>query len=276
MKIKYLGTAAAEGMPASFCDCDLCRRCRSERGKNIRTRSQALIDDRLLIDFPADTYMHVLYQGLELHKIDHCLITHSHFDHLYPGELRMRASEYAHGVSPFMTFYTTGPGYDRIVDGIKGTKTETDDRVHLVKIEENFLPFEVDGYRVTPLKANHGVQIDAVFYCIERDGKSLLYAHDTGYFPEETWAYLANSGIHFDAVSLDCTMYRHKTRDNHMGLPCCIDVRDRLKEIGVADERTVFVLNHFSHNNADLHDEMEAVGAKEGFLVSYDGMELEF
>lgn len=276
MKIRYLGTAAAEGMPASFCDCELCRQCRSERGKNIRTRSQALIDDRILIDFPADTYLHVLYQGLELHRIEHCLITHSHYDHLYPGELRMRANEYAHGISPHMTFYSTRPGCDRIEKNLAGTKTEIDDRVHVTEIRDKFVPFDVDGYQITPLKANHGQQIDPVFYAIEHEGKSLLYAHDTGYFPEETWSYLSGAGIRFDAVSLDCTMYRHSTRDNHMGLPCCIEVRDRLKEIAVADEKTVFVLNHFSHNNADLHDAMVDTGAKEGFLVSYDGMELEF
>ena len=55
MKLQYFGTAAAEGWPALFCGCDACRRAREAGGRNIRTRSQALIDDKLLIDFPADT-----------------------------------------------------------------------------------------------------------------------------------------------------------------------------------------------------------------------------
>ena len=76
MKIKFLGTAAAEGIPALFCDCEICERVRRLGGKNIRTRSQALINDDLLIDFPADTYLHVLNYGLELHKINNCIITH--------------------------------------------------------------------------------------------------------------------------------------------------------------------------------------------------------
>ena len=33
MKIHYLGTAAAEGWPALFCDCENCRRARIEKGK---------------------------------------------------------------------------------------------------------------------------------------------------------------------------------------------------------------------------------------------------
>mgnify|MGYP003538011910 CR=1 FL=1 len=73
MKLQYLGTAAAEGIPAIFCDCENCRKSREAGGKNIRTRSQALIDDELLIDFPADTYMHFLNFEMPLTKIKNCL-----------------------------------------------------------------------------------------------------------------------------------------------------------------------------------------------------------
>ena len=51
MKIKYLGTAAAEGVPAIFCRCEVCRKSKEAGGRNIRTRSQSIIDDRLLLDF---------------------------------------------------------------------------------------------------------------------------------------------------------------------------------------------------------------------------------
>ncbi len=39
MKLKYLGTAAAEGIPALFCNCKHCASARELSGKNIRTRS---------------------------------------------------------------------------------------------------------------------------------------------------------------------------------------------------------------------------------------------
>ena len=66
MKIKYLGTAAAEGWPALFCDCPSCQKARELGGKNIRTRAQAVVDGRLLIDFGPDTYLHVIRDGLKL------------------------------------------------------------------------------------------------------------------------------------------------------------------------------------------------------------------
>ena len=55
MKLKYYGTGAAEGIPAMFCSCDICEKSRAAAGRNIRTRSQAMVDDRLLMDFGPDT-----------------------------------------------------------------------------------------------------------------------------------------------------------------------------------------------------------------------------
>lgn len=47
MKIKYLGTGAAEGIPALFCRCAICNEARKRGGRELRTRSQAIIDDKI-------------------------------------------------------------------------------------------------------------------------------------------------------------------------------------------------------------------------------------
>ena len=54
MKIQFLGTAAAEGIPALFCQCPVCRQARAAGGKEIRTRSGAIIDGKLKLDFGYD------------------------------------------------------------------------------------------------------------------------------------------------------------------------------------------------------------------------------
>ena len=95
MKIKYLGTAAAEGIPALYCQCDICKDAWIHKGKNIRTRAQALIDDKILIDFGPDTYAHVLQYEVPLDTIHHVLITHKHSDHFYPSDLLFRRPGYA-------------------------------------------------------------------------------------------------------------------------------------------------------------------------------------
>ena len=78
MKITFLGTAAAEGFPAFFCNCEYCQTARAIKGKNIRTRHQTLINDDLLIDLPADTYLHALNNGLRFDKVKHLILTHAH------------------------------------------------------------------------------------------------------------------------------------------------------------------------------------------------------
>ena len=96
MKVTFLGTAAAEGFPAVFCNCRFCKEARILGGKNLRTRSQSLVNDDLLIDLPADTYHHFLMNGIEGHKIKYLFVTHPHQDHFYPEELNMRGGCYSH------------------------------------------------------------------------------------------------------------------------------------------------------------------------------------
>ena len=95
MKIKYLGTAAAEAFPAVFCNCKYCNEARELGGKNIRTRSQSLINDDLLIDFPPDTYHHFITHGIRGDRIKYLLITHAHSDHIYEGDLDIRRGSFA-------------------------------------------------------------------------------------------------------------------------------------------------------------------------------------
>ena len=83
MKIQFLGTAAYDVIPSLFCKCDTCMRARKLRGRNIRSRSQALVNDDLLLDFNPDTVMHFQRFEIDPNKITTCLITHSHEDHLY-------------------------------------------------------------------------------------------------------------------------------------------------------------------------------------------------
>ena len=277
MKIQYLGTAAAEGIPAVFCDCDVCKRSREAGGKNIRSRSQAIIDDKILIDFPCDTFYHTALYGIELSKISTCIITHNHQDHLYPEDFLMLKKGFSHPEStkPF-TVYATHPGYSQILCTTIPQNLENPDRLVVNKIEP-FSPFEADGYKITPLKADHDPKCQPVFYSIEKDGKAILYANDTGLFPEETIKYLKSNPVKYDLISLDCTnMMLGIYYGSHMGLAENIAIREKLISWGCADENTKFVCHHFSHNGGGVtHDDFVPIAKKEGFDVSYDGLTIE-
>lgn len=274
MNFRYLGTAAAEGLPALFCDCDNCRRARKAGGRNIRGRSQAIIDNRLLLDFPADTASRMLDGRLNLPAIRHCLITHFHEDHLYPTELGMRGNGFAFPSddTPFI-LYGTAQSLEPAATDPHLTRVLENGRVKLQEIRP-FEPFTADRYTVTALPANHCP--GATFYHISDGRVTVLYAHDTGYFFDEVWDWLAKEKPQYSFLSLDCTggTYTEGYRDGHMRLATVCEVRDRLQSLGCLAPNARLFLNHFSHNGMADYDEMLEPAARCGFEVSYDGCEL--
>ena len=275
MKLKYLGTAAAEGIPGMFCNCRVCRNALKIRGKEIKTRSQALLDDKLLIDFPADTYMHILNQGLDLRNIHNVIITHSHADHFYPNDFWCRFEGIAYDiVEEPLNIYVTEAGYNEALRKLGEDMNET--RVKFHKIAP-FEPFDVEDYHIIPLAADHDPSTNPVIYIIEKGGKSLLYAHDTGIFPDSTWDYLEKYNKKFELISLDCTgMAQKNLIRSHLCLNTDKEVYDRLTEIGVCDKNTIVYVNHFSHNGMLTHKELVVEAEKYGFLVTYDSLEVVF
>ena len=274
MRLKYYGTAAAEGWPALFCACPACEEARRRGGRNIRTRAQACIDDTLLIDFGPDTYLHTIHSGLRLDQIRTCLITHSHEDHLCRDEIGYRAHDFAARVLPGrFLFY----GSRTVCDVLAATPQWARDPERIGF--EELPPYEtrtIEGYLVTPLLAAHGIgetpPIVCYIYAIEKDGKRILYAHDTGFFPDATWEWLRNRP--FDLVSMDCTTQRIREGRNHMGFENVIEVKKKLEEIGCGKPGTRWIINHFSHNGGVLHEEMAERMAPYGIEPSWDGMEI--
>lgn len=274
MKIQYLGTAAAEGIPALFCNCEVCNNARKAGGKDIKTRSQTLLDGKILIDFPADTYMHILRYGLHLDAIHTLVVTHSHSDHFFPEDFWARSHGIAHNIEEKpLNVFVGESGYNYAKSYLEANDV-SNDRVTLHKIEK-FVPFESEGYLFIPLAADHDKTSDPVIYIIEHDGKSILYAHDTGYFPEETWDFLAKYNKKFDFMSLDCTGMLEPYKYGHMGLASNVEAHERLKSLGVCDDNTVICINHFSHNGKASHEVIEKKAAEYGYITTYDGLTLE-
>ena len=271
MKFQYLGTAAAEGWPALFCRCDACNAARRLGGKNIRTRHQALVNDDLLLDLGPDTYHHVLTHGLDLSKVANVLITHSHIDHFYPSELAMHGDCYSYDMAePLLTVYGNEIVAARL-ESQKYTDVPLNDTVAYHALSP-FQPTAVGAYTVTALLANHMKNEPCYFYMIEDGKKRILFAHDTGVFPEETFDYL--KGKHLDFISLDATCIVTDCEDGHMGLKADEKVYNLLLQIGAADSSTKLVLSHFSHNGKLLHEELVKQAGKFGADVSFDGMTL--
>ncbi len=273
MKLQFLGTAAAEGVPSLFCRCEVCKNARERGGREIRTRSQAIVNDCLLIDFPSDAFSHCTQHGIDLSKVNSCIITHVHGDHTFPWELHHLRKGNSVLPEDYEGFHLWGS--EDIPDRFDGPFKSVNDRLKLHTVLP-FEPFSLCGLKITALKAKHGTK-NPYFYMIEDADKALLYAHDTETFPEETWEYLKEVGVKFDLVSLDCTggAEEYIEKYSHMYLGENKRCRQRLYELGLADENTKFILNHFSHNGLSVgYKEFCEIAEPLGFEVSYDGMEV--
>ena len=273
MKLTYLGTAAAEGFPAVFCNCEHCQKARVLGGKNIRTRTQTLINGELLIDLPSDTYSHFLQNGIEGHKIKYLLVTHSHQDHFYMEELAMRHKPFSHNMEAerIQVFLNRG-SYEKLKN-LHGIENFGIDFTEI----KSFETISFGDYKVTGLPARHFGGDGALIYIIEQNGKKILYAHDTGYLYEEVFDYIKDNKIVFDMITLDCTHVDERVSDNfvHMGIENNERVVKKLTEMGAVTEKTQKFVNHFSHNSEPFQDRIESLVEPMGFKVSYDGREVE-
>ena len=138
MKIQYLGTAAAEGWPALFCNCEMCKQAAELGGKNIRTRSQAIVDDKILIDFPADTYAHMLQYDIDLPSIHTLLVTHSHIDHWYPEDLMRRSKRFATAIDSTLHVYGNDAVHEELMQVAKRVgDTYKEETKKVIKTDSN-------------------------------------------------------------------------------------------------------------------------------------------
>ncbi len=273
MKIKFLGTAAAEGMPALFCSCVACNKARILGGKNIRTRFQILIDDDTLIDFPPDSLYHMLKYNLDFTKITNLFISHQHQDHFDPKEISLRS-----------TMYTNIRNNNFKVNGNKFVINETEkcfypkndtNMVLLNKLSKGDY-IDIKNYNVYALEADH-VTPDfeplMYFFNEKKSNKNILFAHDTGYFKDSVWEFL--KGKKLDLLSIDCTFVQMHCMNNHLGIDEIKILIDDLKRENIVTDDTLIIVNHFSHNALKLHEDIEELVKDYGWIVAYDGMEVE-
>lgn len=270
MVIRYQGTGAYEGIPALFCPCDTCREARAVGGADIRSRSGALVDGVLKLDFPPDSYWQMLRDGIDYALLTAVLITHTHTDHYAVWDLMTRLPHYANlpDAAPLTIVGNEKCGELLAAELLKKHESDGGGRLQFLRIRP-YVPLRLGDHTVTAVKANHKPSEEALNYVVERDGKKLLYAHDTGEFLPETLAFL--KGMALDFVSMDCTSGLHDTGDHHMGLPNCRRMRDSLVRSGAARPGAVFALSHVSHNSHVSHARL--LEAADGFLVAHDGME---
>ena len=274
VKIRILGSGGGEGFPAAFCSCEHCETARKKGNKSLRTLSQTIINDDLLIDFPADTAAHCLYHGVNLGQLQNVLITHSHIDHFEPSLLAMRGGGFCHNMK-YEDIFFYGPENLKQVCDTRDIATDFRKHIHFIPLSEH-TPITIGNYRVTALNALHAPGLGSLNYVIEQGEKSILYLLDSGYPTAETLVYLKNLNKVFDAVIMDGTMGTAplQTYIYHMGYQENKNLKEELEHLGIADINTHFIVTHITHNHSEYHEKVEEIFVGTGIQVAYDGFEL--
>lgn len=274
MKFQYLGTSASEGVPAVFCECDMCNEARRRGGRDLRTRSCAVIDEKLMLDFGPEAYVQSVRFGVHLSRIKYLFITHPHVDHFQMNNFNLRGGFWGMNLSEeVLTVY----GGKEVAASMRDFLDRTARPIikpHLdVKEIHAFDTIELPEYTVTVLRACHDPSLECLFYRIhsKTDGKTVLYMHDTENDIADSLEFLR--GEHLDMVSIDCTTgdYYVPKGERHMGFRNNLEVRDALLKNGCIDSSTRLVCNHICHH-VGLYDDLARILATEGFSLSYDGM----
>lgn len=270
MKLHFYGTGASEGVPAIFCRCKNCMKIRKMGGNNFRSRTSCQIDDNLMIDFSADVFDHMRYGNLDMNDIEYLMITHAHSDHFYPEELLHISPPYSlQSEKKKLTVY----GNSDVCRKLRELGSEKINDYLDVQEIKNFQEIHTEHFSLKALPAAHDPTQECHLYILRKQGKNLLYAHDTAYFPAETWDAISEE--HFDGVVLDCTCCNGPSHfQNHMGFEDNLKIKERMIREHIADIHTIFIATHFVHTFGPFQEELEKAFLPHGFIAAYDGMKI--
>jgi len=274
MKLTFLGTAAAEAIPAFYCECESCTNARMHGGKDVRKRCSYLLDDDTLIDYGPDIFFQTIENHINLLHIKQILFTHAHEDHLDAVEFLWRRKGFAQDSIPQLAVYG-GPAVLKKISEVCRSFEACRMEPHEVHPEDRL---QIGDMEVIVLEAVHDPAASPLNYIIRRGGKNLLIANDTGIWKDRNFEICSGLGFTLDAAVIECcgVFIPGRWYDQHLAKDTMLEFRDRLRQTGILTDKTRCVMNHFSHNGQGvIHSRIEEFFNLLGFEVAYDTKTIE-
>ena len=259
LELLFLGTGAANWP----------RKYPSENKKlskgQVRGMSSMLINGRILIDC-GPTVLDVMKRyDVNPAGITDILLTHTHSDHLHPGNILAVTNSRDTGLDS-LRFWGDSGALKKVPDS---------DRIEK-KFVEIGKSFRVRGLEMTGLAANHDVQGSkehCLIYLIEGAEKSVLYATDTGWLPTSTWLHIQHKRL--DAIIWDATVGEGKGDFlvfSHNDLTMIRQMNESLLQGKTLKPDAKIILTHIADKLHPPHDVLEKSLLPEGLIPAYDGM----
>jgi phosphoribosyl 1,2-cyclic phosphate phosphodiesterase len=272
MKILFLGTAAAEGVPSPFCECPTCAYARQVGGRNARMRTAVLLNDDLLFDCGPDLVAATQRFGIGLSRLETMLVTHAHEDHLLPGNLLWRGPGFC--PTPLTPLCIFGPEpVTQIIQRDPHWPMLEKDGMVTVQTAKAGQRWQNGRYHIIAMPATHDPNRTCLLYVVTDGIHKLFYAADSGPLSEQALRTVAEEAP-FDAMLMEETMGRAPFWAGHHNMESFLETHQRFLREGWLTEQAYFVAFHFSHQSNLPHDDLVRLFSSHGILVAYDGMEL--
>lgn len=301
MKLTFLGTSGGEGYPGLWCQCEYCSYARIHGGKNYRENSSAVLDGDVLLDLNMTTFSQAHRLGMDISQARTLLVTHPHEDHFVaqhinwarlpaahpyaPGEdcSRREPAPCCSDLSPLRVMGTRhvleAVSQGQASDSLQG-RADLDWRSEKIAVDFTLARPGVtvelgEDLRVTPLRSIHGPAEDyTVNYILQRGGKTLLYALDTGGYDDAMWEVLR--GFRYDAVVLEGTAgLSLAPNPQHMNVEKLRRFFAALEEEALLTGKGQRILSHMAPHWTPPHDIFAPMMEREGITVAYDGLTVE-
>lgn len=253
MKITFLGTGAAEGIPALNCPCPHCTRARREGGRLIRHRNAILFSlpgYELLLDTPPD--IRELLARYQIHRIEGIFLTHAHHDHT--GGLE----EFLYWRKDLDLFVEP-----QVYESLR--RENWGDRLPDIAFHCPIHPgmaVRFDGFFFTPFAVHHTVPCFGL--AIYEGGRKVVYTSDTSNrFSNYAYRLMAEA----DLLIVNTPRFTGP-HEGHITSTEAVALKKRVGARRLA-------LTHFNHNNR-THDNLEKwAQGLDGVIIAYDGLEIE-
>jgi len=267
MKIRLLGTGGADGIPGFFINNEVSTYAKKHGGKDIRTRSAALIDGCIKIDLPPDTICQLHRDRLDASDWTALVFTHSHEDHLAISEIQYALYPFTELEQLPFTIY----GNSKIKQMVRARYPYWP--IEFVEMC-SFGEYHHADYKITGLPANHEDAEECLNLLFERDGVNLLYATDTGIWHDPTFEFLASKRL--DGLVIECTEGFHDSSYlGHLNIARLAVVLERLNAQGTIGPNTQVVTTHHAHSGLATHAQLECALKPLGAVPGFDGLVVE-
>lgn len=265
MSVRFLGTGAAEPIPAPGCTCSNCMHALTDPTAHRAQSGMALLHDDGQYVVDCGPAVVAVPQWLNAAPLKAVFISHLHPDHA----LGLYSIRWVQQETPVPTFLP--PDTDQQdSDGVEHEIVRLENWLKLNPTRlDYFSAVTLDGLTALSLELSHG-DTPTQGFLFELEGVKVAYLIDGKGLPPKTASVLSERG-RLDCIVVDAT-YRpgtHGSRHNSV---------DEAIELGLQSGARRVVLTHIGHQNlskpeleAYVH-ERTAVVEDQAFICAYDGL----